>query len=54
MEICDMLWIEFNDDKILTCIQKHYNRCLLSNIRNPIFEKVMLNVHSLNISLHYG
>jgi hypothetical protein len=49
METCDIIWIEFNEDRILTCIQKH--RCLL---RNPIFENVILKVHSLDISLHNG
>jgi hypothetical protein len=54
MKTCDMIWIEFNEDRILTYIQKHYNWCLLNIIRNPIFEKVILNVHSLDISLHNG
>jgi hypothetical protein len=37
--LCDMIWIGFNEDRILTCIQKYYNWCVLSIIRNPIFWK---------------
>jgi hypothetical protein len=36
-----MIWNEFNENKILKTLIKHYNQCLLNIIKTHIFGEII-------------